>query len=77
MSATTPSALHLRDRFRAHEVAVRDAGPPVAHREVVAVDALVGVEQRVDRPVALRVRRELQIVRERKLGDLIAAFPAR
>ena len=63
--------LHLRNRFRAHEAGVRDAGPPVADRKVVAVDALVGVDHRIDRRVALRMGGELQVVRERELGHLV------
>ena len=63
--------LHLRDRLRAHEVGVRDARAAGRAPESRPVDALVGVDHRVDRPVALRVGRELQVVRERELGDLV------
>ena len=69
--ATTPQRLHLRDRFRAHEAGVGDAGPAIPDREVVAVDALVGLDHGVDRRVALRVRCELQVVRKCELGDLV------
>ena len=56
---------------RAHEAGVRDARPAGAHRKVVAVDALVGRDHGIDRRVALRMGRELQVVRERELGDLV------
>ena len=49
-----PQLLHLLDRFGAHEIGVRDAGAHVVYREIVAVDALVGVDHVVYRAVALR-----------------------
>ena len=61
---------HLADDLGRHEVGVGDGGPFVPHREV-AVDSLVGIDDRAYRPVAHRVNGELEIVLESQLGDAI------
>ncbi len=64
-----PDLTHLLDRFRAHEITVRDTRSLCSHGELF-VDFLIGLDQCQHGRVTHRMGRKLQIVLQRKPGHM-------